>query len=51
MNLKPVTFVSFCVDIDRGLLPESNTIHRPFELYKVGMYENVGTNVPLVLYS
>ena len=51
MIQKPVTFVSFCVDIDRGLLPETNTIHRPFELYKVGMYENIGTNVPLVLYS
>jgi hypothetical protein len=51
MKTKPVTFVSFCVDIDRGLLPVSNTIHRSFELYKSGMYENVGTNVPLVLYS
>ena len=54
MKTKPVTFVSFCVDIDRGLLPVSNTthtIHRSFELYKSGMYENVDTHVPLVLYS
>jgi hypothetical protein len=51
MKSTPVTFVSFCVDIDRGLLPESNGIHRSFELYKSGMYENVGTHVPLVLYS
>lgn len=51
MKSKPVTFVSFCVDIDRGLLPESSGIYRSFELYKVGMYENIGTNIPLVLYS
>jgi hypothetical protein len=48
---KPVTFVSFCVDIDRGSLPHSNTIKRDFSLYLSGMMENVRTNVPLVLYS
>jgi len=51
MTNSPVTFVSFCVDIDRGLVPPSNTIRRDFELYKSGMMENVKTNVPLVLYS
>lgn len=51
MNSKPITFVSFCVDIGRGLLPQNNSVYRSFELYKTGMYENIETIVPLVLYS
>ena len=41
MNQKPVTFVSFCVDIDRGDIDPSNLIYRSFELYKQGFYENL----------
>lgn len=51
MDKTPVTFVSFCVDIGRGDLPETNSIWRLFEMYKAGMVENVQTNIPLVLYS
>jgi hypothetical protein len=51
MKTTPITFVSFCVDIDRGLLPMSNTIHRSFETYKRGINDSLITNVPLVLYT
>lgn len=51
MNPSPVTFVSFCVDIDRGLLPFENGVHRDFVLYKSGMMDNLNTSVPLVLYT
>jgi hypothetical protein len=49
--MTPVTFVSFCVDIDRGNLSSTNSILRDFGLYKAGMIENVNTILPLVLYS
>lgn len=51
MNPNPITFISFCVDIGRGSIDPKNTIHRPFELYKSGMVENIETKVPLVMYS
>lgn len=51
MTNSPVTFVSFCVDIDRGKIPIENTIRRDFSLYLSGMMGNLNTNVPLVLYS
>lgn len=47
----PVTFVTFCVDIDRGSIPRTNTIQRDFALYESGMMGNLNTNVPIVLYS
>jgi hypothetical protein len=47
----PVTFVNFCVDIGRDKIDPVNTIHRSFELYKAGMYENMATNAPLVTYT
>jgi len=47
----PVTFVNFCVDIGRDKIDLNNSIHRSFELYKAGMYENIATNVPLVTYT
>jgi len=46
-----ITFVTFCVDIGRGDLPLENSIHRNFELYKAGMYENINRKVPMVLFS
>lgn len=51
MSNTPITFVSFCVDIGRGELPETNSIWRHFALYESGMFENIQTNLPLVLYS
>lgn len=48
---KFITFVSFCVDIDRGKINPENSIRRDFELYRTGMYENLDTNVPLVMYT
>jgi hypothetical protein len=47
----PVTFVNFCVDIGRDKIDPNNTIHRSFELYKGGMYENMATKAPLVTYT
>ena len=46
-----ITFVTFCVDIGRGELPLNNSIHRNFELYKSGMYENINTKAPMILFS
>jgi hypothetical protein len=51
MKKTPITFVSFSVDIDRGLIPIGNTIRRDFSFYINGMNENLKTIVPLVLYS
>jgi hypothetical protein len=51
MTNTPVTFVNFCVDIGRDKIDPNNTIHRSFELYKAGMYENIATKVPLVTYT
>ena len=48
MTNTPVTFVNFCVDIGRDKIDPNNTIHRSFDLYKAGMYENISTKVPLV---
>jgi len=51
MTKKPITFISFCVDIDRGSLSEENNIKRDFSLYRVGMNENIDTIMPLVMYT
>ena len=51
MNKKPITFVNFCVDIGRDKIDPTNSIHRSFDLYRIGMEENINTNVPLVVYT
>lgn len=56
MTKSPITFVNFCVDIGRGDIPmvshgHASTIRRDFDLYKMGMMENISTHVPLVVYS
>lgn len=51
MKEKPITFVNFCVDIGRGDIDLSNSIHRSFSLYENGMYQNISTHVPLVVYT
>lgn len=51
MSKKPITFVNFCVDIGRDKINPSSTLHRSFELYKVGMEENINTTLPLVVYT
>jgi len=48
---KPMTFVSFCVDIGRGQLPQTSTIKRDFNLYKSGLMDNLRTQLPMVIYS
>jgi hypothetical protein len=51
MNKKPITFVNFCVDIGRDKIDPTNSIHRNFDLYRIGMEENINTNVPLIVYT
>jgi hypothetical protein len=51
MKQYPITFVNLCVDIDRGKIDLSNTIHRDFELYKQGFYENINSSLPIVSYT
>lgn len=51
INNTPITFINFCVDIDRGLIPKDNTIRREFNLYEHGMYDNLKTILPIVLYT
>lgn len=51
MKQKPITFVNFCVDIGRDKINPSNSIHRSFDLYRIGMEENINTNVPLIVYT
>jgi hypothetical protein len=51
MNKKPITFVNFCVDIGRDKIDPTNSIHRSFDLYRIGLEENINTNVPLVVYT
>lgn len=51
MKNKKITFVNFCVDIGRGDLPPNNTVFRSFDSYSVGMYENLDSYVPIVIYT
>jgi hypothetical protein len=51
MENSPITFLSFCVDIGRDKIDKNNSVFRDFELYKVGMCENIETNVPLILHT
>ena len=45
-----ITFVSFCVDIGRGDLPEKDTTHRAFANYVQMTHENLLTDLPLVVF-
>lgn len=51
MENKKITFVNFCVDIGRGDLPSNNTVFRSFDSYRLGMYENLDSYVPIVIYT
>lgn len=49
--IEKATFVSFCVDIDCDKISRDLNIYRDFELYVRGMYENMDTALPLVIYT
>jgi hypothetical protein len=46
-----ITFLNFCVDIGRGDIDSTYPIHRSFELYERGMYDNINTHIPLICYN
>jgi hypothetical protein len=49
--MKKITFVSFCVDIDRGSETVPEDIRRDINLYTQGMNENISSVLPLVVYT
>ena len=49
--MEKITFISFCVDIDRGKLNKNLNIYRDFEVYTRGMFENIETILPLVIFT
>lgn len=49
--VKKSTFVSFCVNVGRGDVPETTPGYRHYSLYMQGLTENLDTVLPLVVYS